>query len=1013
MKNRVVAFLLALVMVLSLVPAMALGSAADDAVAYEGTTFTDPYGEDITATVTDGDTGSYTAAYGDITWYDAFEDGYEWALRAGKLLISGKGAVEGDSYPWTPFANEITEIFVFPNTVTTIGKDAFKGLTKVEKIYIGEGVTTLGEGALACGADGITVTAPATLTSVGAKVLDGCTNVKVVLNNATKDAVLGVVNADNAVLAGAAFTENTVKSLTVTPYVNGDIQGFENRNNVTELLTIIKDAEGNNVDLEKYSVRLLFTDGERIRENGGWFSAAMKLADMQPSSKDEGLGLWRFNVCEAEGENQFIPQYDSSYVITVMLYDENGVLAYAGKSDVNKFKVNEEPIFEERTATPSLACQHNYIEQDLGESLPIGSFKITMCIASRYYKYLVFASNDNTLPLSKWTLIGEKSDDVTSSGAYEVKVQPDDDGNYASYRYLRIICTYNSANWGAHFAEVETFPAPKVLKELSMKVTMGDGTDITEEMTDNDYETYVGDLHWYDQFGGYRWTLEAGKLIIGGTGDVEEETYPWTRFADEITEIFVFPNSVDSIGKDAFKGLDKVEKIFIGEGVSTLGEGALACGANGVTVTVFGGIESVGAKVLDGCTNVKLVLNGVTASELMGVVAEDNAALAAATVAERTVADLSVTPYVYGDIQGFENRNNVTELLTILKDEAGNKLDLSAYTVRLLFTDGERNRENGAYVSSAMKLSDMQPSSQYEPLGLWRFNVCEAEGENQFIPQYDSSYVVTVMLYDEEGNLAYMGTSDVNKFRVNAEPIYDEVTATPGYAAKENEDYVQVDFGEKVIVSAFDVGFYQGSRYYQFDVYATNDPTLPLSKWDYIGEQHTEDPSNGSYRFACGNDIGEYRYFRIYGTYNSSNWALHFAEVHAYTDPTIQTLIFVVDGVATEKKFAEGDIPVVADPYKNPVYGENSETFYVFLGWSDGTTLYEAGTALPAVTAGVTYTALFEELTDDWSEPVDPPVDPPVEPPVTGEQTMLFVLLSVLCLAAVAFAGKKVYAKMN
>ena len=136
----------------------------------------------------------------------------------------------------------------------------------------------------------------------------------------------------------------------------GSIEGFGNRNNVTELLTIIKDGEGNNVDLEKYSVRLLFTDGERIRENGGWVSAAMKLSDMQPSSKDEGLGLWRFNVCEAKGENQFIPQYDSSYVITVMLYDENGVLAYSGKSAVNKFKVNEEPIFEERTATPSLDC---------------------------------------------------------------------------------------------------------------------------------------------------------------------------------------------------------------------------------------------------------------------------------------------------------------------------------------------------------------------------------------------------------------------------------------------------------------------------------------------------------------------------------------------------------------------------------------------------------------------------------------------------------------------------------
>ena len=55
MKNRVVAFLLALVMVLSLVPAMALSASADDVAAYTGTTFTDTRGEDITETLTDGD----------------------------------------------------------------------------------------------------------------------------------------------------------------------------------------------------------------------------------------------------------------------------------------------------------------------------------------------------------------------------------------------------------------------------------------------------------------------------------------------------------------------------------------------------------------------------------------------------------------------------------------------------------------------------------------------------------------------------------------------------------------------------------------------------------------------------------------------------------------------------------------------------------------------------------------------------------------------------------------------
>lgn len=526
--------------------------------------------------------------------------------------------------------------------------------------------------------------------------------------------------------------------------------------------------------------------------------------------------------------------------------------------------------------------------------------------------------------------------------------------------------------------QVQPKEASKALKELSSVITLPDGTDITGEMTDNSYGSYHGDLTWYYERVGYRWTVEGGKLIIGGTGAVEESSYPWTRFAAEITEIVVLPGSVSSIGKNAFAGLNKVQTISLGKGLSTIGEKALACGADGLTVRVSADVKSVGAKVLDGCKNVKVVLNNVTKDALMGVVNADNDVLAGAEFVENTVGALTVTPYTGGGLAGFENKDGATQLLTILKDAQGNNVDLSTYTVRLIFTDGQRIRENGGWFSAAMKLSDIAPASSDESIGLWRFKICEAEGENQFIPQYDSSYVVTVELYSADGSLAYTGSSGVNKFKVQEEPIYDQVTATPGYAAAEN--YLSVDFGEAVNLAKLEVGFYQDSdRYYHFDIYASNDPTLPLSKWTYLGEQHDKTPSKNSYVFAPNNDVAAYRYYRIYGTYNSSNWGLHFAEVHGFVESGLHNVTFVVEGKETVKQFLLGEVPMVEDPFKNPVYGEKAETFYVFLGWSDGKTLYEPGSALPEVVGDITYTAVFEELVDDGSKPIVPPENSPAD----------------------------------
>lgn len=1003
--KRTLAILLAAIMVLGTLPALALGSsAAADVYDYIAT---DPNGQDVTGYMSDGDIDDYIDRN---QWYDYVENaGVTWTVENGRLYIAGVGDITTDtesakSYPWYSLRNEITEVVIFPNSITNIGANAFASLSKLTRVEIGAGVKSIGDTAFACGANGLTVSVPTSVTSVGNAVLEGCSDVTIVLNGATFNSFLysTSIGNDNGALESATFVENTTTKLTIAPVG----LGFANsEDGVTELSFTLKNGSTPFAVPEGYSWKVLVTDGTRwSREAAGDASSAMKLIAVNPSSADTSTGTYTYDVCELEGENQFIPQYECSYVITVQIFDKDGKLAYTATSDYHEFKMDVWAIYEERTSAVVLNGWNQGLDIDLGKPKPVGKVEVA-CLQSstRIYNWVAYGTNDPTLPLSKWTFLGEKQGTEPSQGYFAAEVDP-----VETIRYIRVIGTYNSSNWGFHFAEIAVYGPPASYIDAPFTATDFYGDDWTAEMTDGSYDDYTGAYGqhtWYDLPDGdstdlypaYVWTIEQGRLIIGGIDEIitEEKTpesYPWYKFRDEITEIIIFPGTVSGIGENAFASLSKVNYIEVGAGVTTIGSNAFASGAKDVTISVPNTITSIGSGVLDGCSDVTLVLNNATVSNFLTYVSigSGNEELDTATFVENTTTKLSIAPLD----DGFDNRNGVTELSFYLTNANGTPFTVpEGYTWKLAIYDGKRADEPAGWIASAIKYISVDPSSMDTTNGLYRYEVCNLEGDNQFIPQYNSSYIIAVQIYDEDGNMAYQTTSAAKLFNMFVDPIYTERTAA--LAPQSRHGYLLFDLGTALPVGKIDLAFYQSSsRYYQWIAYGSNDPDLPLSQWTFLCEKMDKTKSVGSYTVDV--DPGEegyesFRYVRVYCTFNSERWAAHFAEAKIYAISSLCNVTWVIDGVSTTVPTIKGTFPTPEEPIKDPVYGDGYEINYVFLGWSDGTNLYKPGVDLPIITGDITYTAVFEELKESLSKEGDFNQDGQV---TIGDVTLLLDMLA-------------------
>ena len=106
------------------------------------------------------------------------------------------------------------------------------------------------------------------------------------------------------------------------------------------------------------------------------------------------------------------------------------------------------------------------------------------------------------------------------------------------------------------------------------------------------------------------WTISNNKLIISGTGDMDNYSYsskaPWYYDHSYITEI-VIEEGVTSIGDYAFYDCSKLTSEIIPSNVKRVGNNAYASCSALTSITIQEGVESIGDEVFDYCRKLKTV----------------------------------------------------------------------------------------------------------------------------------------------------------------------------------------------------------------------------------------------------------------------------------------------------------------------------------------------------------------------------------------------------------------------
>lgn len=183
-----------------------------------------------------------------------------------------------------------------------------------------------------------------------------------------------------------------------------------------------------------------------------------------------------------------------------------------------------------------------YIELDLGYDYNLSSLTVinaTTC--KNVYKWTAFASADPTLPIEKWTKIGEKTDESTATGAgYTVEIS--DTAKEEALRFVRIYGTYNSNGEDYPIAEVAIFGKKTMPKmtDISSQIVLTDqnGKKIT---TLNDrLLTASFDLgNWAKGTDGCYLEIDMGEATLLHALNLTQPTskngrvYKWTAYATD------------------------------------------------------------------------------------------------------------------------------------------------------------------------------------------------------------------------------------------------------------------------------------------------------------------------------------------------------------------------------------------------------------------------------------------------------------------------------------------------
>lgn len=142
-----------------------------------------------------------------------------------------------------------------------------------------------------------------------------------------------------------------------------------------------------------------------------------------------------------------------------------------------------------------------YVEVDLGETCFLNSLRVSNPAGDgdRIYKWVAYATNDNTLSIDKWVKIGEKSDDAFAvSKGVTVKIAKA--LKETEFRYIRVYGTYYSGDENYHMTEVTVYGITTISQRNLMNgatVSAGNGKNC-DVIKDGNTGGYFDLGYWCD-----------------------------------------------------------------------------------------------------------------------------------------------------------------------------------------------------------------------------------------------------------------------------------------------------------------------------------------------------------------------------------------------------------------------------------------------------------------------------------------------------------------------------------
>ncbi len=494
-----------------------------------------------------------------------------WSLSDSILTISGNGDMadyEQGAAPWSNLSSKIRTVSV-GDGVTSIGDNAFFGLSNVKNAVIADTVASIGDNAFAGCGRLAAVRIPDAVINIGTNAFDSATSVCVGTSSA-------FANADGY--------------KTFTAGENG-------------CTGISADSNSSNISWAVYGGDTLVISGSGKMRNT-WESDnpwAAYAGNLKTAVVDYGI-IW---VTQSLFGNSSYPAME-----TVVIAD--------GVTQMRHAEINGCPNIVRYDISNKIDAVEHYITD--GDKPHLKELHIPGTWKKERAANVNFASLTGLETL----ILDEGLNAITTDGSNEWQsfirnasslktvTIPSSVTKIGSYTFSRLsrLETIEIINPETEISENAFFECNN--QNVTVICTAGSKAETWAKNNGMKTETYIGKGTLENGVG---WYIGADGVLeisgVGTTGDyTEENAAPWAEYSDKITGIYV-ENGIITIGAYAFAGLSKAVQATVGKGVANVGENAFAgcsdsfsivcesdavkayADANGITV-IIGGTLSTG-----------------------------------------------------------------------------------------------------------------------------------------------------------------------------------------------------------------------------------------------------------------------------------------------------------------------------------------------------------------------------------------------------------------------------------